>query len=101
MMVPYEHVAQLGLCKPEALNEMMELARRVEAAFQEDYRPDGMNLGMNLGRAAGAGVTGHLHLHMLPRWMGDSNFMTVVGETRVHPEELKTTYKKLKKALAQ
>jgi ATP adenylyltransferase len=101
MMVPYEHVAQLGLCKPEALDEMMELARRVEAAFQEDYRPDGMNLGMNLGRAAGAGVTGHLHLHMLPRWMGDSNFMTVVGETRVHPEELKTTYKKLKKALAQ
>jgi ATP adenylyltransferase len=101
MMVPYDHVAQLGLCKPEALNEMMELARRVEAAFQEDYRPDGMNLGMNLGRAAGAGVTGHLHLHMLPRWMGDSNFMTVVGETRVHPEELKTTYKKLKKALAQ
>jgi ATP adenylyltransferase len=101
MMVPYDHVAQLGLCKPEALNEMMELARRVEAAFQEDYQPDGMNLGMNLGRAAGAGVTGHLHLHMLPRWMGDSNFMTVVGETRVHPEELKTTYKKLKKALAQ
>jgi ATP adenylyltransferase len=101
MMVPYEHVAQLGLCKPEALDEMMELARRVEAAFQEDYRPDGMNLGMNLGRAAGAGVTGHLHLHMLPRWMGDSKFMTVVGETRVHPEELKTTYKKLKKALAQ
>ncbi|HEY1482401.1 MAG TPA: HIT domain-containing protein [Candidatus Acidoferrum sp.] len=99
MMVPYDHVARLGLCKPEALNEMMELARRVEAAFQEDYRPDGMNLGMNLGRAAGAGVTGHLHLHMLPRWMGDSNFMTVVGETRVHPEELKTTYKKLKKAL--
>jgi|ERR1700693_164743 len=99
MMVPYDHVAQLGLCKPEALNEMMELARRVEAAFQEDYRPDGMNLGMNLGRAAGAGVTGHLHLHMLPRWIGDSNFMTVVGETRVHPEELKTTYKKLKKAL--
>jgi ATP adenylyltransferase len=101
MMVPYDHVAQLGLCKPEALNEMMELARRVEAAFQEDYRPDGMNLGMNLGRAAGAGVTGHLHLHMLPRWIGDSNFMTVVGETRVHPEELKTTYKKLKKALAR
>ncbi|MGB8322133.1 MAG: HIT domain-containing protein [Candidatus Acidiferrum sp.] len=101
MMVPYDHVAQLGLCKQAALNEMMELARRVEKAFQEDYRPDGMNLGMNLGRAAGAGVTGHLHLHMLPRWMGDSNFMTVVGETRVHPEELKTTYNKLKKALTQ
>jgi ATP adenylyltransferase len=100
MIVPYEHVAELGLCKPEALHEMMDLAQRVEAAFRMNYNPDGMNLGMNLGRAAGAGVVGHLHLHMLPRWVGDSNFMTVVGETRVHPEELKTTYDRLKKALA-
>jgi ATP adenylyltransferase len=77
----------------------MELAQKVESAFQSDYKPDGMNLGMNLGRAAGAGVIGHLHLHALPRWIGDSNFMTVTGETRVHPEELGTTYKRLKKAL--
>jgi ATP adenylyltransferase len=60
-----------------------------------------MNLGMNLGRAAGAGVTGHLHLHVLPRWFGDSNFMTVTGETRVHPEELATTYQRMKKAFQQ
>src|SRR5260370_25149467 len=79
---------------------MMQLAQRVETAFHANYKPDGMNLGMNLGRAAGAGVVGHLHLHMLPRWIGDSNFMTVTGETRVHPENLATTYERLSKALA-
>jgi ATP adenylyltransferase len=100
MIVPYVHVAELNLCDAETLNEMMRLAQRVEAAFQVNYKPDGMNLGMNLGRAAGAGVAGHLHLHVLPRWMGDSNFMTVTGETRVHPEELRTTYERLRKALA-
>ena len=99
MIVPYPHVAKLNLCEPDALREMMELAQRVETAFHKDYKPDGMNLGMNLGRAAGAGVAGHLHLHMLPRWVGDSNFMTVTGETRVHPEDLKTTYHRLKGAL--
>lgn len=99
MLVPYAHVAELHLCDPGALQEIMELAQKVEAAFRKDYKPDGMNLGMNLGRAAGAGVTGHLHMHMLPRWIGDSNFMTVTGETRVNPEELKTTYERLKKAL--
>ena len=99
MIVPYAHVAELHLCEPGTLQEIMELAQKVEGAFRKDYKPDGMNLGMNLGRAAGAGVSGHLHLHMLPRWIGDSNFMTVTGETRVHPEELKTTYERLKKAL--
>jgi ATP adenylyltransferase len=99
MIVPYAHVAALGLCEAETLREIMELAQRVEAAFQREYKPDGVNLGMNLGRAAGAGVTGHLHLHVLPRWIGDSNFMTVTGETRVHPEELSTTYERLKRAL--
>ncbi len=99
MIVPYAHVAELSLCDTEALNEMMELAQRVEAAFRTSYGPDGMNLGMNLGKAAGAGVAGHLHLHMLPRWIGDTNFMTVTGETRVHPEGLETTFEKLRKAL--
>jgi ATP adenylyltransferase len=101
MIVPYEHVAELKLCEPGTLAEMMELAQRVEKIFSASYKPDGMNLGMNLGRAAGAGVAGHLHLHMLPRWIGDSNFMTVTGETRVHPEELKTTYERLNRALAE
>jgi len=100
MVVPYGHVAELNLCEPAALLEMMELTQRVEKAFQPLYKPDGINLGMNLGKAAGAGVAGHLHLHMLPRWFGDTNFMTATGETRVQPEELKTTYQKLKRALA-
>jgi ATP adenylyltransferase len=72
----------------------------VHTALEHTYHPQGYNLGMNLGRAAGAGVTGHLHLHVLPRWSGDANFMTVVGETRVEPEELSTTYEKLREALA-
>jgi ATP adenylyltransferase len=99
MIVPYAHVAELQLCEPGTLEEMMMLAQKLEGIYRKEYHPDGMNLGMNLGRAAGAGVAGHLHLHMLPRWFGDSNFMTVTGETRVHPEELPTTYKRLRKAL--
>jgi ATP adenylyltransferase len=99
MIVPYAHVAELNLCGADALDELMKLAQRVETVFKTNYKPDGMNLGMNLGRAAGAGVVGHLHLHALPRWIGDSNFMTVVGETRVHPEDLKTTYERISKAL--
>jgi ATP adenylyltransferase len=100
MIVPYEHVADLKDCKPEALAEMMLLAQRVERALAAEYKPEGFNLGMNLGRAAGAGVAGHLHLHVLPRWSGDSSFITTVGETRVVPEELDTTFEKLKRALS-
>ena len=78
---------------------MMRIAQRVQTALGKTYHPEGYNLGMNLGRAAGAGVTGHLHLHVLPRWAGDANFMTVAGETRVEPEELSTTFERLRKAL--
>jgi ATP adenylyltransferase len=100
LIVPYAHVAELNLCDAETLGEMMRYAQKIETAFHSNYKPDGMNLGLNLGRAAGAGVIGHLHLHALPRWYGDSNFMTVTGETRVHPEDLKTTYERIRKALA-
>lgn len=95
MVAPYAHVAELGALTPEALVELMELAQRAERALRETYHPDGLNLGMNLGQAAGAGVAGHLHLHILPRWFADSNFMTTVGETRVLPEDLTATYDKL------
>lgn len=100
MVVPYEHVGDLAKCPSATLSEMMLLAQRVKVALESTYRPDGYNIGMNLGRAAGAGITGHLHLHVLPRWSGDSNFMTVISETRVEPEELSTTYEKLRTALA-
>ena len=100
MIVTYAHVGDLGSTDPEALCEMMHLAQRIEAAFRANYKPDGMNVGMNLGRAGGAGVVGHIHLHVLPRWFGDSNFMTVVGETRVLPEDLHMTYDRLRENLA-
>jgi ATP adenylyltransferase len=75
---------------------MLELAQQCEYALRREYHPDGYNMGFNLGRAAGAGVEHHLHMHILPRWIGDSNFVSVVGETRVLPEELPTTYQRLK-----
>jgi ATP adenylyltransferase len=100
MVVPYGHGGDLQACDAETLAEMMLHARRVQAALEATYHPQGYNLGMNLGRAAGAGVAGHLHLHLLPRWSGDANFMTTIAETRVEPEDLVTTYEKLARALA-
>jgi ATP adenylyltransferase len=87
MIAPHRHIATLGESTPEELADMMVLARRLEAALEEVYTPDGVNLGMNLGRPAGAGVPGHIHLHLVPRWSGDTSFMTVVGRTRVIPED--------------
>jgi ATP adenylyltransferase len=96
MVVPYEHVDELAKLSQPAAEEMMTLTQRLEGVLRELYRPDGVNLGMNIGKAAGAGVAGHIHMHILPRWLGDVNFMTAVGETRVLPEDLETTYKKLR-----
>ena len=87
MVAPRRHVGSLASASPDELNEMMVLARRLETILAEIYRPDGVNLGMNLGRPAGAGVVDHIHLHVVPRWVGDTNFMTVVGDTRVVPED--------------
>jgi ATP adenylyltransferase len=100
MIVPYAHVADLAACDSDVLNEMMQMARRLQLALGAAYKPDGYNIGMNLGRCAGAGVTGHVHMHVLPRWTGDSNFMTVTSETRVQPEDLSATFEKLRAALA-
>ena len=87
MVAPARHVGSLGGATDEELTEIMALARRLEQVMAVVYRPDGVNLGMNLGRSAGAGVADHIHLHVVPRWTGDTNFMTVVGETRVIPED--------------
>ena len=99
MIAPYQHVATLEDAEPETLEEMMRLTARAEKALRAVYRPDGFNIGMNLGESAGAGVPGHIHMHVLPRWSGDASFMTSVGETRVLPETLETTYDRLKAAL--
>ncbi len=96
MVVPFEHTADLPALAKETADEMTDLSRRAVAILGEVYHPHGFNLGMNLGQAAGAGVSDHLHLHVLPRWAGDANFMTTVGETRVIPEDLRTTYDKLR-----
>ena len=96
MVVPFEHTADLPALAKETADELTDLSRRAVAILGEVYRPHGFNLGMNLGQAAGAGVSDHLHLHVLPRWSGDANFMTTVGETRVIPEDLRTTYDKLR-----
>ena len=96
MVVPFEHTADLPALAKETADEMTDLSRRAVGILGEVYRPHGFNLGMNLGQAAGAGVSDHLHLHVLPRWAGDANFMTTVGETRVIPEDLRTTFNKLR-----
>ncbi len=96
MVVPQRHVATLAGATPNELNELIELTRRAEMALMEAYAPHGMNVGMNLGRPAGAGVLDHLHVHLVPRWNGDTNFMSIVGNVRVLPEELKQTVSRLK-----
>ena len=95
MVVPYLHTNEFDSVPKEITDELMDLAKRSQTALREVYGPAGFNLGMNLGAAAGAGITDHMHIHLLPRWSGDTNFMTTVGETRVLPENLETTYSKL------
>lgn len=96
MVVPYVHLADLDKADKQTTDEMMDLTKKCQTVLREVYEPNGMNLGMNFGKAAGAGVAEHFHLHILPRWIGDVNFMTSVGETRTIPEDLQTTYEKLK-----
>jgi ATP adenylyltransferase len=99
MIVPYAHLDELRKLPPEAANEMMALSQRMESVLRDLYHPDGVNLGMNIGKAAGAGIAGHIHMHALPRWVADSNFMSVVGETRVLPETLDETWKRMTAAM--
>lgn len=96
MVIPNRHIATLGAATPDELCELMELTKTAETALSEAFAPHGLNMGINLGKAAGAGVLDHVHMHVVPRWNGDTNFMTVVGRTRVLPEELPDTASKLR-----
>ena len=95
MVIPYDHVSTLAGASRETVDELMLLTQRLEGVVRKLYAPDGVNLGMNIGRAAGAGVAGHIHMHVVPRWIADANFVTVVGETRVLPEALSTTWQRV------
>jgi ATP adenylyltransferase len=99
MIAPYEHSNTIAGAKREQLAEMMELAERSVSVLKKIYNPNGFNLGMNLGEAAGAGIREHFHFHVVPRWIGDANFVSIIGETRVLPEELSKTYERVKAAL--
>lgn len=99
MIVPYQHVDSLAKLPAVAAQEMIQTAQVVETSLRDVYHPDGLNFGLNLGEAAGAGVANHLHMHGLPRWSGDVNFMTIIAETRLLPETLDVTWSKLRRAL--
>jgi len=96
MVAPMVHQPSLELLDPETRGEMMELVSQVIVVLKQVYNPQAFNLGANIGRAAGAGVPDHFHLHIVPRWAGDTNFMLTVGETRVLPEALEETYKRIR-----
>ena len=99
MVIPFNHIATLEGLDPNTRAEMMELTSRCTTVLREVYRTQAFNVGINMGEAAGAGVLGHVHIHIVPRWAGDTNFMTAVGATRVLPETLEDTYKKISSAL--
>jgi ATP adenylyltransferase len=98
MIVPYAHASSLAEISPETADEMIRLTQSSERHLRAIYRPNGLNFGMNIGESAGAGIAGHIHMHGLPRWTGDSNFMTTISETRVLPEELSVSWRKLRDA---
>lgn len=101
LIVPNEHVGELDAATKETTDELMDLAKGCQTALRAVYAPEGFNLGMNLGKPAGAGIVDHIHIHILPRWTGDSNFMSTIGDTRVIPEDLETTYRKLRDKFSQ
>ena len=96
MIAPYQHISNPADAEPHVVEEMMRLSQRAMKALREAYHPEGFNIGMNLGRCAGAGVEDHYHMHVVPRWEGDTNFMATLAETRIIPEDFATTLIKLK-----
>ena len=101
MVVPHRHVGRLAELDHDELAEVMTLCQTSERVLAQLYAPHGFNMGLNLGKAAGAGIDGHLHMHIVPRWNGDTNFISVVGETRVLPEELPATATRLRAAFSE
>jgi ATP adenylyltransferase len=101
MVAPFRHLASLDDLTDEELFEHFDLVRKSARAIKEAYKPEGFNIGMNLGRVAGAGVEGHVHTHIVPRWNGDTNFMPVLSDTRVLPEALASTYAQLKEKISR
>ena len=99
MIVPFSHLDELQKLPVEAAHEMMDLSQKMERVLRQLYTPDGVNLGMNIGKAAGAGVVGHIHMHLLPRWFADANFVSVIGETRILPESLEVTYERIRREM--
>jgi ATP adenylyltransferase len=98
MIVPYAHVSSIELLSAEVRAEMIELVNTALEVLRSAYKPDGFNVGINMGSAGGAGIAEHAHIHVVPRWAGDTNFMSTVGETRVIPEDLCQTYKRISEA---
>ena len=101
MVNPFEHVSSIEELDVETRTEMMELTSRCTTALRNIYRPQGFNVGINMGEAAGAGVLGHVHIHIVPRWKGDTNFMSSVGQTRVLPEALEDTFERIRQYFQQ
>jgi ATP adenylyltransferase len=97
MVAPYEHIGDLTALPAAVGYALFDLTRQAVAVLQREYRPDGFNVGMNLGRTAGAGLPDHLHIHVVPRWNGDTNFMPVIGNTKVLPEALDRTWERLRR----
>ncbi len=96
LIVPNEHVGELDQASKETTDELMDLTKRSQTALRQAYNAPGYNIGMNLGAASGAGIVDHIHIHVMPRWVGDTNFMTTIADMRVIPEDLNTTYNKLR-----
>jgi ATP adenylyltransferase len=101
MVMPYAHLDRLAALPADTAHELIDLTQRTEQSLDRLYHPDGFNFGLNVGKAGGAGVAGHLHLHALPRWAGDTNFMTTVAETRLLPEDLETTRRRMRAAFEE
>ena len=98
MVVPYVHCKDLAELPDGTLLEIMQLTQKALSVLGQEYQPQGFNIGMNLGAVAGAGITEHLHMHVVPRWQGDANFVSVIGQTRVLPETLEETYYRMRQA---